>query len=277
MRRRRRTRPSLLAIAMHLPTHPEPSALTSSPDLRPEHDALIRKLRSISPLAEHEMRRLRGLPLAIRDIDADQDIVREGDRPSECCLLIEGFTCRYKMTEEGKRQIFSFHTPGDIPDLQSLHLKVMDHSLKTITPCRVAFVPHESITELTRECPRIGDVLWRDTLIDAALFREWMIGIGRRSAYTRIAHLLCEIFVRLRAVGLADGYECAFPITQTEIGDALGLSTVHVNRSLQELRSDGLIELRRGVLAILDWEGFKTAGEFDSTYLHLQGEADGAA
>jgi CRP-like cAMP-binding protein len=251
--------------------------LTSSPDLRPEHDALIRKLRSISPLAEHEMRRLRGLPLAIRDIDADQDIVREGDRPSECCLLIEGFTCRYKMTEEGKRQIFSFHTPGDIPDLQSLHLKVMDHSLKTITPCRVAFVPHESITELTRECPRIGDVLWRDTLIDAALFREWMIGIGRRSAYTRIAHLLCEIFVRLRAVGLADGYECAFPITQTEIGDALGLSTVHVNRSLQELRSDGLIELRRGVLAILDWEGFKTAGEFDSTYLHLQGEADGAA
>jgi CRP-like cAMP-binding protein len=251
--------------------------LTPSKQTTPEHDALIRKLGSISPLSEMEKQHLRQLPLTAEEIDADQDIVREGDRPSECCLLVEGFTCRYKFTEEGKRQIFSFHTPGDIPDLQSLHLRVMDHSLKTITPCRVAFIRHETLAQLTRECPHVGDLLWRDTLIDAAVFREWMIGIGRRSAYTRIAHLLCEVFIRLRAVGLSDGDKCEFPITQNEIGDALGLSTVHVNRSLQELRADGLIELQRSTLTILDWDAFKKAGEFDPIYLHLQSGVDTAA
>src|SRR5687767_6825748 len=129
----------------------------------------------------------------------------------------------------------------------------MDHSQMTLTPCKPAFIPHQSLTEVTHRCPRVSDVMWRDTLIDAAIFREWMIGIGRRSAYTRIAHVLCEVFVRLRAVGLANGHECELPLTQTELGDALGLSTVHVNRSLQELRGDGLIQLRRGSLTILNW------------------------
>jgi CRP-like cAMP-binding protein len=119
--------------------------------------------------------------------------------------------------------------------------------------------------------------MWRDTLIDAAVFREWMIGIGRRSAYTRIAHVLCELMVKMRAVGLANGYQCDLPITQTELGDALGLSTVHVNRSLQELRGDGLIEWRSGTLTALNWEGLKQAGEFDPTYLHLDAAAEAAA
>jgi CRP-like cAMP-binding protein len=251
--------------------------LTPSQGPRPEHDTLIRKLQSISPLSDLEKQRLLSLPLRVEHVDADIDIVREGDRPSESCLLVEGFTCRYKFTEEGKRQIFSFHTPGDIPDLQSVHLKVMDHSLKTLTPCKLAFIRHDSIAELTRECPRLGDVLWRDTLIDAAVFREWMLGIGRRSAYARIAHLLCEVFTRLKVIGRTNGYECEFPITQNEIGDALGLSTVHVNRSLQELRADRLIELQRSTLTILDWDAFKKAGEFDPTYLHLDREADTAA
>ena len=153
----------------------------------------------------------------------------------------------------------------------------MDHSVKTLTRCKVAFVPHDALAELTRRCPRVGDVLWRDTLIDAAIFREWMVGIGRRSTVTRIAHVLCEVFLRLKAVGLTHGHECEFPITQTEIGDALGLSTVHVNRSLQELRSIGLIDLRRGFLGILDWQGLKKAGEFDPVYLHLDREAQDAA
>jgi CRP-like cAMP-binding protein len=246
-------------------------------DPRPPHHVLIRKLHSLSPLAEDDKQRILDLPLSVREVGPDQDIVREGDSPSECCLLIEGFTCRYKLTEEGKRQIFSFHTPGDIPDLQTLQLKAMDHSVKTLTPCKVAFIPHEGITELGRRCPRVADVLWRDTLVDAAIFREWLLGIGRRSAYTRIAHLLCEIFLRLRAVDLADDDECDFPITQTEIADALGLSTVHVNRSVQELRAAGLIDLRRGTLTILDWDGLKRAGEFDPAYLHLDRKAGVAA
>jgi CRP-like cAMP-binding protein len=246
-------------------------------ELHPEHNILIRKLRSISPLTDEEMHCLSTLPFLTKSLPADQDIVRERDRPSECCLVVEGFACRYKLTDEGKRQIFSFHMPGDIPDLQSLHLKVMDHSLMTMTPSKLAFIPHESLSKTMRTCPRVADILWRDTLIDAAVFREWMMGIGRRSAYTRIAHLMCEVLVRMTAVDLTSGDQCEWPITQTEIGDALGLSTVHVNRSLQELRGNGLIELTGRSLRVLNWEGLKTAGEFDPTYLHLHGDAERAA
>jgi CRP-like cAMP-binding protein len=246
-------------------------------ELHPEHNILIRKLRSISPLTGDEIECLATLPFSTASVAADQDIVREGDRPSECCLVVEGFLCRYKVTEQGRRQIFSFHHPGDIPDLQSLHLKVMDHTLMTLTPSKLAFVKHESIKGLIRRCPRVADVLWRDTLIDAAVFREWMVGIGRRTAETRIAHVLCEVFVRMRAVGLANGQRCDLPITQTELGDALGLSTVHVNRSLQSLRGKSLITLRGSILTIEDWEGLQAAGEFDPTYLHLDGHAEAVA
>jgi CRP-like cAMP-binding protein len=245
--------------------------------LHPEHNILIRKLRSISPLAEDEKNCLATLQFTTRSVPADQDIVREGDRPSECCLVIEGFVCRYKLTDEGRRQIFSFHLPGDIPDLQSLHLKVMDHSLMTLAPSKLAFISHESLAGVMHRCPRVADVLWRDTLIDGAVFREWMLGIGRRTAATRIAHVLCEVLVRMRAVGLADERRCELPVTQAELGDALGLSTVHVNRSLQELRGKGLITLRGSVLTVEDWDGLKEAGEFDPLYLHLDGEAERAA
>jgi CRP-like cAMP-binding protein len=247
--------------------------MTDATELRPEHNVLFRKLRSISPLAQDERECLATLPLSSQSFASDQDIVREGHRPSECCLVLEGFVCRYKLTQAGKRQIFSFHLPGDLPDLQSLHLKVMDHSLMTLTPSKLAFIPHESLTKLMHRCPRVSDVLWRDTLIDAAIFREWMIGIGRRSAETRIAHVLCEVLVRMRAVGLANEHACDLPITQAEIADALGLSTVHVNRSLQELRGKNLIELRGQSLTVLDWNGLQDVGEFDPLYLHLDGSA----
>jgi CRP-like cAMP-binding protein len=163
----------------------------------------------------------------------------------------------------------AFHVPGDIPDLQSLHLRVLDHSLGTITPCEVGFVNHEDMRDLIRRFPRLGDVFWRDTLIDAAIFREWMVGIGRRDAYGRIAHLLCELMTKLTAVGLADGVTCEMPITQAEFADALGLSTVHVNRVLQALRGNGLITLKGSTLTVLDWDGLTRAGEFDPMYLHL--------
>ena len=235
----------------------------------PEQHPLVRKLESITDLTPEERQALLDLPMKVQPIGADQDIVREGDRPSRCCLVLQGFTCRYKMTLPGKRQIMAFHIAGDIPDLQSLHLATLDHSLGTITPCEVGFMHHEDLRDLVRRCPRIGDLFWRDTLIDAAIFREWMVGLGRREAYGRIAHLFCEMMVKLRAVGLADGVTCDLPITQTELGDALGLSTVHVNRVLQELRGDGLITLQGGTLTVLDWDGLTNAGEFDPTYLHL--------
>jgi len=149
-------------------------------------------------------------------------------------------------------------------------MDVMDHSLSALTACKAMFIPHETVCDLVRRCPRIGDAFWRDTLIYGAVFREWMLGLGRREAYGRMAHLLCELYVRLKAVGLTNGDAYAFPLTQAEFGDALGLSTVHVNRTLQDLRGEGLITLRSGSVAVLDWDRLREAGEFDPTYLHLR-------
>jgi CRP-like cAMP-binding protein len=183
-------------------------------------------------------------------------------------LILDGFAFRYKMLPGGKRQILSFHIPGDIPDLQSLHLEVMDHSLGTLMETKVAFIPHDVVRAFIRAHPRIGDIFWRDTLIDAAVFREWVTNVGRREAYGRIAHICCELFVRIRAVGLNNGESYAMPITQAELADATGLSTVHVNRTMQELRGNGLISTKGGSVIIKDWDGLREAGEFDPTYLH---------
>jgi CRP-like cAMP-binding protein len=243
----------------------------------PNHYRLIRKLESIANLSDDERQCVLSLPLAIRKFGADQDIVRQGDRPSECCLIVEGFACRYELTAQGRRQIMSFHIPGDMPDLQSIHLSVMDHSVMAITPSTLGFAPHESVRELIKRCPRLSDIFWRDTLIDAAVFRKWMVGIGRKSAYGRIAHLLCEVFMRMKSIGLTGDDSCELPVTQAEIGDALGLSTVHVNRSLQELRADSLITLRGNLLTVQDWNGLKEAGEFDPTYLHFENNHEAAA
>jgi CRP-like cAMP-binding protein len=238
--------------------------------IHPNTLALIRKLETIASLTAEEKAALLRLPMRLQTVPPRHDIVVEGDAPSECCLVVEGFVCRYTLTAEGKRQIHSFHIPGDIPDLQSLHLAVMDHSLGTIIASKLAFIAHENLRRLIRDHPRLGDLFWRDTLIDAAVFRLWMVGIGRRSAFSRIAHLMCELLVRLRAVELVEDHAFRLPITQADLGDALGLSTVHVNRVLQELRGQELITLRGGSVHVLDWHGLKQAGEFDPTYLHLK-------
>ena len=232
---------------------------------------LIRRLESIAPVSDDERRAITALPIMVRELKADADIVRDHDRPSQCCAILEGFACRYKLLPGGRRQIMSFHIPGDIPDLQSLHLEIMDHSLATVVPAKVAFIPHEAVRSFLRAHPRIADVFWRETLIDAAVFREWVVNVGRRDAYARIAHILCEIYMRLRAVGLVDGQAYQLPITQAELADATGLSTVHVNRTLQELRGNSLISTpKSGRVVIEDWDRLQEAGEFDATYLHLK-------
>ena len=240
--------------------------------IHPHTLTLIRKLESIARLAPEEKAALQRLPLRLKTVAADQDIVSEGDTPFECCMIVEGFACRYNLTAQGKRQILSFHISGDIPDLQSLHLKVMDHSLGTLIPCKLAFIQHDDLRSLMRNHPRLGDLFWRDTLIDAAVFRQWVVNVGRRQGPTRMAHLLCELLVRLRAVELVEDHIFDLPVTQAELADALGITNVHVNRVLQDLRGSGLIALRGKTLKVLDWEGLKMAGEFDPTYLHLTKE-----
>ena len=233
----------------------------------------IRKLESIATLSPDERRAIEQLPVHGRTLAAHHDILREKDRPAQCCLIVDGWACRYKILEEGRRQILSFHIPGDMPDLQSLHLRVMDHGIATLTPCTVAIVPHEAMRDFALRFPGIGAALWRDTLVDAAIFREWMTSNGRRTAFGRVAHLFCELYLKLEAVSLADGHRCEMPVTQAEIADALGLTSVHVNRTLQAMRSQGLITWRSKTLVIEDWRALSAAGEFDPAYLHLEGGA----
>jgi CRP-like cAMP-binding protein len=237
--------------------------------------ALIRKLESIFDLADEERAALEALPMQVQVLKADQDIVREGDRPSRSCLILDGYAATYKMTGTGKRQIMAFHMPGDIPDLQSLHLKVLDSSLGTLTQSTVGFIQHETLRDLCRRYPRLNDAFWRETLVDASIFREWVMNLGQREATNRIAHLFCEWVVRGRAVGLVRDHTCEMPMTQAELGDAMGISTVHINRVLQALRAQGLIRLAGSTLTVLDWEQLKHVGDFEPTYLHL--EAPGQA
>ncbi|WP_425311766.1 Crp/Fnr family transcriptional regulator [Microvirga massiliensis] len=235
----------------------------------PDHNPLVRKLESILALTDEERQALLALPMQVAVIRKDQDIVREGDRPSRSFVILSGFTCTYKASGEGRRQIVAFGIPGDMPDIQSLHLKVLDISVATLSPCSVGFITHEALWDLCMRCPRIAAAFWRETLVEGAVFREWLLNVGRREAYARMAHVLCELLVRLRAVGLVEDHACTLPITQVEFADALGASTVHVNRVVQELRADGLIELKGERLSVLDWEKLKQAGDFDPTYLHL--------
>jgi CRP-like cAMP-binding protein len=233
-----------------------------------QHHRLLMKLSSISALLPEDKEALIRLPMTRGTIEADADVQREGDRPSTCSLLLDGFACRYRLVANGERQIMSFHTPGDILDLQCLHLGVMDHGIAALVRCEVAFIPHAMLHDLMLRHPRLAAALWRDTLIDAAIFREWIVGLGRRTSYSRIAHLFCELCYKLKIVGLADDQKFELPITQAELADALGLTSVHVNRVIQQLRADGLIRLRDGTLTVLDWNGLKHAGEFDPVYLH---------
>jgi CRP-like cAMP-binding protein len=231
-------------------------------------ERLIAKLRISTPLEAADIEAIERLPIAVRALPSAAAIVREGEKPTQCCLVIEGYACRSKNTDTGKRQILSIHIPGDIPDLQSLHLQVMDHDLKTLSKCTVGFIPHASLRALTRERPLVAEALWRETLIDAAMFREWIVNVGRRSAVSRMAHLMAEIGKRLEVLGLSDGDHFELPMTQLDIADALGLTPVHVNRVIQELRRDGLLELRKHAVSLRDLPRLRKLADFDDLYLH---------
>ncbi len=230
---------------------------------------LTTKLTVSNSLDGNDIRALQSLPIRTRHLEALQVIVADGDRPTECCLLTEGFAFRSKTTFDGHRQVVSLHIPGEIPDLQSLHLKVMDHDLITLTPCTTGFIPHDALRQLNRERPSVAAALWRETLIDAAIFREWIVNVGRRSATARMAHLFIELYQRLQAVGLAKDGGFELPITQSLLGDCLGLSSVHVNRVLQDLRGAGLLTVNRANFQLLQQEKLEDVAGFDGTYLHL--------
>jgi CRP-like cAMP-binding protein len=233
-------------------------------------DNLVRKLESIAPLSNEERQAILSLPAKVRTFHPRQDIVRDGDESSQCWFVLDGWVARYKDISQGRRQIMSFHIAGDCPDLQSLYLPVMDHNLCAMSHSKVAHISHESLRALMARFPGIAAALWRDTLVDAAVLRTWMISIGQRSAHERIAHLFCEMYVKLHAVGLAEHHRAEWPLTQLSMAHALGLSNVHVNRALQDLRSQGLIILDKRTLTIPNWRALCDKAGFDRVYLHLE-------
>ncbi|WP_309086237.1 Crp/Fnr family transcriptional regulator [Chelativorans sp.] len=212
--------------------------------------------------------------MQVRAIKAKQNVVREGDRPTRSFALLEGNACTYQNLDSGNRQIMAFHVPGDVPDLQSLHLSYLDHSVGTVGPCTVGFIDHADLQRICRDFPRIAAGLWRLTLIDACIFRAWISNLGARKADSRAAHLICETVVRMDAAGQVENGRLSWPVTQADLADALGISIVHVNRTLTQLRTAGLMTLQRGTLTVSDWPRLKDLGEFGSEYLHLSSDKD---
>ncbi|MEA3017461.1 MAG: hypothetical protein QOI38_2183 [Sphingomonadales bacterium] len=233
-------------------------------------ERVIRRLETRARLQESDREALRALPLTYRTLDAASYMVREAEKPEYCALLLTGFAYRHKVTGDGGRQILSVHMPGEFLDLQNSFLEVADHNVQALTRVDIASVPVPALLALASERPRVARAMWIDTLIDAAIFREWIVNIGRRDSITRIAHLLCEFALRLRQAELGDENGYNLPMTQEQIADATGLTPVHVNRVLKELGRQELIDRQKRAVAIVDWDRLRHIGDFSSRYLHIE-------
>ena len=234
--------------------------------------ALAHRLDAFTRLSPDDKAAIARLNKVARVVQPRRDLIREGETPKFVHLMVDGWACRYKTLPDGRRQIVAFFVPGDFCDLNVYILKEMDHSIGAITRVRVADISREEMDEITERFPRVTQAFWWHELVNVSVQREWTVNVGQRSAYERIAHLFVELFLRLQAVELTNADSCDFPITQTDIAEATGLTSVHVNRTLQELRRHGLIEFERKRFRIPNLERLKDAAMFNPNYLHLERE-----
>lgn len=238
---------------------------------------MVRKLQQWRPLDDRDREALLALPYRTIVFRPHEYIAREGDEPRSCCLIVSGFAIRHKVAGNGGRQIFSIHMKGDLADLQNSMLGVADHNLQTLTRVEVAVIPLEAVQDIAFARPAIGWAMWYDTLVDASIFREWTLNVGRRDARSRTAHLLCEFALRFEAAGLATRHDYELPMTQEQLADALGLTSVHTNRTLMGLGEDGFISREYRSVRINNWPSLIEVGDFDPSYLHLDGASAAAA
>ena len=237
-------------------------------------DHMVRKFQTRARLDDGDIKALLDLPYQTRTFEAARYLVREGDRLPGATLILSGLAIRHKVTVEGARQILSVHIPGDFVDLEGTLLKTSDHNIQALTRCECAIVPRDAIINLIDNHPRVGRAMWIDTLIDASIFREWVVNVGRRDARSAMAHLLCEFASRLEAAGLGGegGYE--LPMSQEQLADALGITPVHVNRILREFDREGLVQRNKRDIHIPDWDKLRRIGQFTDLYLHLDQVAE---
>jgi CRP-like cAMP-binding protein len=233
-------------------------------------DRLLMKLRARDIVNDEEERVLRRSVREVKTVPAGRTIVKAGVTLSDCTLLADGIIARYKDLADGQRQIMELHVPGDFLDLHGFLLKRLEHNVGSLTAVRIALVPHDAARKITEDHPHLARLLWFSTLLDAAIHREHILSVGRRSALARIAHLICELQVRLESVGLSEGRRFALPLTQADIADATGLTSVHVNRMLKRLRDEELVTFRGREVIIQDWERLQRVAEFTSDYLYLE-------
>jgi CRP-like cAMP-binding protein len=232
---------------------------------------IIRKLEQVMTLSSEERRIFEDIARGrVRLFRPREDILHEGDPPRNILLFLDGWAYRYKTLMDGRRQIVDCVLPGDICGLNVLCLPVTDYSIATLTPSRVAELSRESFEAIAADYPQVARAFWCQALVTASIQREWTVSLGQRTAFERIAHLFCELFWRLRAIGLTDGDTCVVPLTQIDLGAAVGLSTVHVNRSIQQLRGAGLITWQSKTLVIHNLEALQQAAFFNPNYLYLQ-------
>lgn len=231
---------------------------------------MIDKLASQTTLSDEDRAALCDMPHRFATVAGGAYIIREGDKAENCCVILSGFAYRSRIAGDGSRQILAFHMRGDMADLQNSMMSVADHSVQTLTRSEVAYIPHQAIVEIAAQHPTIGRALWRQTLIEASIAHEWMVNLGQRNARQRVSHFICEMALLQKAARLTDGPKCAWPMTQEQVADAVGLTSVHVNRTMQGLRGDGIISINRHVLTINDWEALRRAGDFRAAYLHQQ-------
>jgi CRP-like cAMP-binding protein len=264
--------PRWALAVFQLAVPPAPAGHFSKPESCVSSDAisaaLIRRLRTSSGISEEDIRDIQALPIMVRDYPAERVVLHDGERATECCLIADGFCARSKTISDGRRQILSLHIAGEIPDLMGLFLHVMDHDLATLTPCRLGFIGHDTLRQFHRRNPAVAELFWRDTLIDAAMFREWIVNVGQRPAPARLAHVMVELRERLKVIGRIEGKSFEMPLTQEQIGEALGVTAVHANRVIRQLREDRIVEFQRGRVTVLDEGKFLELADFDDRYLH---------
>ena len=238
-------------------------------------ELLVRNLELRAPLPAEDREAVLNLSYTLRTLEAATYTIREADAPEHCAILVSGFAYRQKLTGDGSRQIVALHLPGDALDFQNLFLDVSDHSIQMLTRAEVAFVRIRDLQVLARERPAIGHAILVKILVEASIFREWVLNVGRRDSRMRVAHLLCELGVRLDAEGLADDYGYELPMTQEQLADAVGLTSVHVNRTLKSLEAEGLIVRSKRSVSFPDWKRLRSVGDFNQRYLHLEPQRSG--
>lgn len=234
------------------------------------HGPLIRKLEAVEALTGAEQDAAMALCTHITVVHRHRDVVSEGDRPRHVHVILDGWAARYSLQRNGTRQITALLIPGDFCDLHATALAVMDHGIRALTECKVGLIAAEAIKAITTSTPALTRAFWRSTLVDEAILRQWLVNAGRADAYKAIGHLLCELHKRLEVVGLVEEGVAVIPLTQQDLADVVGLTSVHVNRILRRLRDDGLVALGGGQMRILDANALRRASEFDPTYLHLR-------